>query len=178
MKHRLVPILMAAALAGPAGLVAAAPHGHAHEHGVVRVQVGVDGPRLELALQAPLDSLLGFERAPRTDAERRAAEQALATLRQPQSWLQPDAAAGCTLETSNVDPGVLAPGAPAPRDGHAEVEASYAWRCAQPQALRGLEIGLFDAFRRLQRIEVEVADANGQGRSTLKRPARVVKLQR
>ena len=34
-----------------------------------------------MALELPLDSLLGFERAPRTDAERKAAADVLARLR-------------------------------------------------------------------------------------------------
>ena len=174
MKRLLYGLLILAAQAAQAAT--AAPH--AHEHGVVRVQLGVEGERLEVALQAPLDSLLGFERAPRTEAERRAAAQALAALRQPQPWLKPEAAAACTLAETTVDAGVLEAGAPAPRDGHAEVEAGYAFRCAQPQALRSLELGLFEAFSRIQRIEVQLAGANGQGRSTLKRPARVVKLQK
>jgi len=44
--------------------------------------------------------------------------------------------------------------------------------------LRTLELGLFDTFKRMQRIEVQVAGAPGQGKTTLKRPVRTVKLVR
>jgi hypothetical protein len=176
MNRRLAPILSAAALAVLACTVSAAPH--VHEHGVVQLQISIEGERVDVALQAPLDSLLGFERAPRTDAERRAAAEALSTLRQPQSWLKPEAAAACALTQSSVDAGVLEAGAQAPRDGHAEVEAAYALRCTQPQALSSLEVGLFEVFKRIQRIEIQTAGANGQGRSTLKRPARMVQLHK
>ena len=65
---RLTPILLAL-LAVPVGAAAQ----HAHEHGRLRLAIAIDGEQLSIALEAPLDSLVGFERAPRTDAERRSA---------------------------------------------------------------------------------------------------------
>ena len=48
----------------------------------------------------------------------------------------------------------------------------------QPVELRNLEVGLFDAFKRIQRIDVQVAGPKGQSKLTLKRPARSIKLVR
>ena len=50
--------------------VLAAQPAHAHVHGAVQLDVAVDGPTLTLTLEAPLDSVVGFERAPRTAAEK------------------------------------------------------------------------------------------------------------
>lgn len=149
----------------------------AHEHGVMKLDVAVEGDRLSLSMEAPLDNFLGFERAPRTDAERKAAADVLARLRAPAGLFTADAAAQCTLATAEVQAPVLEPGAkPGKDDGHADLDASYEFKCAQPQQLRTLDVGLFDAWRRIQRIEVQVAGPKGQSKVTLRRPARSVPL--
>ena len=179
-------------------LAASAAHaGKAHEHGVVRLDVSVEGSRLTIDMVAALDNWLGFERAPRTDAERKAAAEVLARLRNPQQGTPlfvPDAAAQCQLVKAEVLAPVLEPGAqPAAKSAtapasppaahksggeHADLEASYTFQCAQPTPLRTLELGLFDAYKRIQRIHVQVAGPKGQSKVTLKRPARSVTLVR
>jgi hypothetical protein len=157
--------------------------GHAHEHGKVVLELALDGPQLTIELEAPLDSLLGFERAPRTDAERKAAAQVLARLRQPGGavpLLAPDPAAQCQWVSATVQaPALETPAAGASGgDGHADVVASYQFTCAQPGALQNLDVGLFDAFRRIQRLDAQVAGPRGQHKISLKRPARSLKLWR
>ena len=177
MKRHARILLLVAAVAASAA--AAAPH--AHQHGAVKLAVAIDGEQLSIAMEAPLDSLLGFERAPRNDAERRAATDLLARLRGGTAALfQPDAAAQCALVQAEVRAGVLepAPKAASAEDDHADLDADYTFKCAQPGQLRKLELGLFDAFKRLRRIEVQVAGPKGQRKLTLERPARSVELQR
>lgn len=156
--------------------------GKAHEHGALKLDVAVEGNRLTIAMEAPLDNLLGFERAPRTDAERKAAVQVLARLRSTDKsalLFTPDAAAQCTLGKTEVQAPVLEPGAKlAAQDGHADLDATYEFSCAQAGELRSLDVGLFDAYQRIQRIDVQVAGAKGQWKVTLRRPARSVKLAR
>ena len=196
--HRITRpnILAAGAIALVMATLPAAHAGKAHEHGVAKVDVAVEGNKLTVALQSPLDSLLGFERAPRTDAERKAAADMLARLRSGGALFKADAAAQCTLSKAEVSAPVLEAAGTAPAAGtaakapaagaaakasegeHADLDASYEYTCAQPQQLRTLDLGLFDAFRRMQRIEVQVAGAQGQSKATLKRPARTVALVR
>jgi Protein of unknown function (DUF2796) len=173
-------IALAFALGGGAGPAWAA--GKAHEHGAVKLDVAVEGNKLTIALEAPLDNLLGFERAPRTDAERKAAADVLARLRSPDKGkplFAADAAAQCTLAKAEVQAPTLEPGAKsAAQDEHADLDASYEFTCAKPDELRTLEVGLFDAYKRTQRIDVQVAGPKGQAKATLKRPARKVQLAR
>ena len=167
--------------------------GKAHEHGVVRLDVSVEGSKLTIDMVAALDNWLGFERAPRNDAERKAAAEVLARLRNPQQGaplFATDAGAQCQLTLAEVSAPVLEPGAkpvskPAtapnspPKGGeHADLEARYTFLCAQPTQLRTLEVGLFDIYRRVQRIHVQVAGPKGQSKATLRRPARSVTLTR
>jgi hypothetical protein len=154
--------------------------GKAHEHGAVKLDVAIDGAVLTVLMEAPLDNLLGFERAPRTDAERKAAAEVLARLRSPGALLAADAAAQCTLSKAEVQAPVLepVPGAKPAPDEHADLDASYTFTCARPAELRALQLGLFDAYKRIQRIDVQVAGPQGQSKLSLKRPARSVTLVR
>ena len=202
--HRTRHVLVSAAL-----LMATwcAHAGKPHEHGVVRLDVSVDGSTLNIDMVAALDNWLGFERAPRTDAERKAAAEVMARLRNPQQGtplFTTDAGAQCQLTLAEVAAPVLEPGAkpaaktdaapvapvtptaaptpsttPSPQGGeHADLEARYTFQCAQPTQLRTLELGLFDAYKRIQRIHVQVAGPKGQSKVTLRRPARSVTLTR
>ena len=172
----------------------AAYAGKAHEHGVVRLDVSIEGPRVTIDMTAALDNWLGFERAPRTDAERKAAAEVLTRLRSPNQGaplFALNTQAQCQLAQAEVSAPVLEPAAkpaaapaapppPATKGGaeHADLEASYSFQCAQPAQLRSLDLGLFDAYKRIQRIEVQVAGPKGQAKVTLRRPARSVTLTR
>ena len=63
-------------------------------------------------------------------------------------------------------------------DEHADLDASIDFSCAVPGQLKALDLGLFDAFPRINRIDVQVAGASGQLKQTLRRPARTVRLTR
>ena len=156
--------------------------GKAHEHGVMKLDVAIEGSTLSIAIDSPLDSFLSFERAPRTDAERKAAADLLTRLRGPDKGaplFSPDAAAQCTLTKAEVDAPVLeAPKPAAVQSVHADLTASYTYACAQPGQLKSLGVGLFDVWRRLGRIDVQVAGPQGQSRQTLTRAARSIKLER
>lgn len=185
-QRRGLQILCAGALAGVVWSGAAVA-GKAHVHGVVQVNVAIDGPQLRIDLDAPLDNLLGFERAPRTPAERQAAAELLTSLRQPATGARlfaPPPGAACVPTEAEVsapalEPAAARPGAGQPQDpAHADLAASYSFRCQQPAALSGLQTGLFDAYRRIQRIEVLVAGPQGQVRQVLKRPQQQIRLAR
>lgn len=172
MKQALVAFL--AGLLFPCVPVLAAG---AHVHGNARVDIAIEGGELTIALDMPLDGLVGFERAPRTEAERNAAAAALARMREGDTLFRPSAQAQCKLSKVTVTAPVLEPGhKPQAGSEHADLEASYVFACAQPAALAALDIALFDAFKRLQRIDIQAALPHGQSKATLRRPARQFKL--
>lgn len=150
--------------------------GQAHVHGQARLDIVLDGPVLTIALEAPLDGIVGFEHAPRTPAQKQLAEKALATLKDPARLFTLPAEAQCRPEATEVEAPVLQ-GADA-KDGHGDLDARWTYRCAAPARLRALEQGLFEAFPRLRRLDVQLAGPQGQGKATLRRPVRAVPLQR
>jgi hypothetical protein len=162
-------------------LLALAPHAEAqkpHQHGIAKLDVALDGKRLVVAFDTPLDNLVGYERAPKNDAERKAADAAVATLKDGASIIRTDPAAQCGVRSVEIHSDVLKLGKPGTKAaaGHADLEALYELDCAAAPA--HLDLGLFQAFKRLSRIEVQTATAKGQRTTTLKRPATRIELTR
>lgn len=153
---------LAAALALGAGAAAAGPH----EHGVGQMQVAVDGRMLAIAVRLPAKDLVGFERAPRTDAERTRIEDARKALADP-ALFRPAAAAKCAVASA---PSASAPafsGKAGAADDHVDFEAAHLFECAEPGALAALEHGVFKAFPRIKQLEVQAVTAKGQRQATL-----------
>lgn len=156
----------------------------AHVHGVGELRIAVDGPELVIDLESPLDNLLGFEHAPRTDRERAAVRAMAAKLRQSQTMFAATAAARCTstkveLGSSALPPELLgeppaATAAPDP-DGHADLDASFAFRCEVPERLQGIDVGLLQAFPGFRRLNVSVAGPKSQSAVVLTPPQRAVR---
>lgn len=188
MTHRRVPRHAALALALSVTWVGAAQAAGAHQHGVARLEVAADGNTLTITLDTPLDNLLGYERGPRTDAERKAVQAMAQRLRNAATLVVPAAAAGCQLQGVDLASDVIAPAllaaapapgaaptaapaaAPAAAGGHADLEASFRFQCAQPQALKSLDVaGLFQAYPRLKLLDAALA-APGVQRGAKLRP--------
>ena len=149
-----------------------------HVHGQAELEVAVEGASLTVTLRSPLDSLLGFERAPRTAGQKAAAETLLQRLRDPAALFKPSAAAQCVPASTEIDAPVLgvtpagAAGAkPADKDAHAELVSTMQFRCEQPAQLRALDVALFEQYRRLHRIEARIVGPRGQSSARLT-PAR------
>ena len=166
--------LAAAALAPPAF---GAP---AHEHGVARLDVGVEATRVVLFLDTPLDNLLGFEHAPRTEAERQKADAAVASLRDAAALFRIDPAAGCTLAKVELRSGALGLGKvdAAAKEGHGDLEGQIEFQCTAGSKASFVEVRLWDAFAGFKRLDLQVATPRGQMKATLRRPQTRVALAR
>lgn len=170
------------------GMACACPFGaeqKAHMHGVASLQVAVDAGRVTLLLDTPLENLLGFESAPRTEKQKAAVKLMSERLTRAESLLVLTPGARCMVESSSVEAPVLgmrsagaapeknrsnlpASGAKGHKEksgkneGHAELSAQFVFRCADPAKLAGLEAHLFEAFRGMRRLDVQVVGPKGQ----------------
>jgi hypothetical protein len=153
-----------------------------HAHGVAELRVAVDGKRLHIELESPLDNLVGFEHEPKTARERAALAAAEETLRGGDALFVLPAEAGCVLaavelespypQTAGDDPGRA-------RDeekGHSDMDVTYEYNCANPAALNAMRVNLSEAFPRMQRILAETATPAGQGKATLDQSRRTLPL--
>jgi len=174
----LRPLMILGALLLPvAGAFAAGPH----EHGVVKLDVAVEPGRVTLLMESPLANLVGFERAPRTDAERQRVDAALSILNAAATLFKIDPAAGCTPGTVEMNAAALGdeykPGATPPDAGHADLDASFSFKCKKVVP-SFVDIGLFAAFPGVQRIDVQLITGNAQSKRTLTRPTARLSLTR
>lgn len=143
----------------------AAPQHKAHQHGAARLEVSIDGGMLQIALEGPAENFLGFEHAPRTDAQKKTVARVEEQLKQPAQLCTPAAAAECQAQTPRV--GIKLP-PPGSKETHSEVEAEWRWQCGRPAALGHIDVGLFKAFPRLKELRVQAATAQGQKTAVLK----------
>ncbi|MDR0735631.1 MAG: DUF2796 domain-containing protein [Zoogloeaceae bacterium] len=169
--------------AGSAFSVLAQEHA-AHVHGEAHLDVAQEGDTLSLQLESPLDNLLGFEHAPRNTAEEAQARRMSAKLRAADGLFAPTPAADCKLEKVTLESSALTPEllgetgsghaeeheeehAHEGEEGHADLDALWQFRCARPEALRSVEIRLFQSFPGLRELEVQAVTPNGQRGATL-----------
>ena len=147
-------------------LPALAEKGHVHGEG--SLEVVIDKGTLSLRLELPLDVAVGFERAPRDDKEKAALVAARQALSDP-ALFAPTPAAGCKAEPALIEMPKFEGRKPA---DHADIDASYEYRCAVPAALKSVETTIFKSFKRLYRLEAKRAGPAGQsaGRLTPKAP--------
>ena len=144
---------------------AAYAHGKKHVHGEGRLDVAVDKENLSLNLELPLDVAVGFERKPKNDKEKATLEAAGKILQDAGFLWVVNPSAGCQLISAQV-------GLPKFDGGHADIDASYTYRCANPSDLKTIATSLFKSFKRLYRLEVQHVGDKGQGaiRLTPKNP--------
>lgn len=161
---RILPFACLAAFSTTPALAA-----DAHVHGQARLTVALDGASLTLALESPLDSLLGFEHMPRSAKDKAAVARVAKLLNQPGELFVPTPAAGCKAGAVKLESPVLeARPKAAAKHGHdherqhADLDGEFTFTCAQPGLLHSLEVKLFDAFPGLKRLDVEVATGKGQ----------------
>ena len=150
--------------------LSAAAHPHAHTHGLMALDVAVDARTITLAIAAPLDSFLGFERAPRNAAERQQVADMVARLKAADKLFQPDAAAACQLATVDLESPALGLGAAhghGEKDEHADIAVDIVFTCAKAAAARFIDVKLFDAYPRLRSIDTQVAAPQGQFKRSL-----------
>lgn len=145
----------------------------AHEHGVAKLNVVLDGNTLELELDSPAMNLVGFEHAASTDADKAKVAAARQQLEQPLKLFGLAQAAGCKDEAQELQSPLFGDAAHADDDGdahehehghqHADVNAHYQFTCATPAKLAQLDLRpLFKTFPQTQKINVQLIGPNGQ----------------
>ena len=182
--HALIALAVALATALPAAAAERREAGK-HEHGAGELRVAIDGGDVEVELEGPAANFVGFEHAPRTAAEQRAIDAALATLGAPAQLFAWPAAAGCRPAGTEVTGPEY--GADDDHDDHeaadhadevhTEFSAVYAFRCTNPAALDGLRVLVFAKFPGTARLAAGVVGPAGQSGATLTPASPVLPLR-
>lgn len=151
---------------------------HAHVHGIATLGIAVERNIVTIQFESPLDSLIGFEHRPNTAAERESVTALQARLKTPTNLFRLTPAAECKLDKAEAESGLFQEPAAGASNEHADLDASFSFRCEHIDRLVAIDTGLFDAYPRLQKMTIVVATAKGQFKHDLKRPDRTVVLTR
>lgn len=143
----------------------------AHQHGIGQLDLALEGNQLLLVLEMPAEDLLGFEHAPRDQAQRARLDEVRATLAQADQLFQLSGSAHCKLSSVELHSSLFArsanPGEPAPAGGHADIRAQYQYHCTRPEQLRHLDAVLFRHFPGSERLRVQAVTPRGQASGEL-----------
>ena len=143
----------------------------AHEHGVAKLNVVLDGNTLELELDSPAMNLVGFEHAASSDADTAKVAAVRQQLEQPSKLFGLASAAGCKDDQQALESPLFGDAAKADDDGdehekghmHSDINAHYQLTCATPEKLTQLDLApLYKAFPATQKINVQLIGPNGQ----------------
>lgn len=153
------------AFAGAAPLHAQAK---AHTHGLATLDIVIEGRTGTLAFRAPAEDIIGFEREPRTPAERWQRDLALLRLQtRMREMVRFDPSLGCTIKATEVH------GGKEDHDhdddghegGHAEVHGEFALACQQSPAGKDIRFAFSTVFPTIRTVQVQLlADDRQDGR--------------
>jgi hypothetical protein len=140
------------------------------------MDIAVEGNSLHISVKVPLESLLGYERAPRNTAEKAAAAALLDRFRTGQPVLALPSRAQCK-EAAPAQ--VRAPLIEGQGGGdHGDLQAQYRLDCAQIGELRQIDVSLFDLATGIKRVRAQIIGPKGQSQSVLRRNKRQLQLGR
>ncbi|QLI81051.1 DUF2796 domain-containing protein [Chitinibacter fontanus] len=141
-------------------LVSQAHEHAAHVHGAAEIDVAIEGKKLLITLESPADNLLGFERAPKTEAEKAKLKAVTEQLNQAATLFVPDAAAQCKAATPVVN-------MPSFKKGeHSDIDAEYSFDCQSVPS--SVALSLWKNFPNFKKLNANLATAKGQKQLSLK----------
>lgn len=171
MIKPIISVFFAAGAASISPALIAAPHAHAHGKG--EMEMTVQNGMIRAIFKTPMDSLVGFEHAPTTDAQKQAVAQLKTRLADPARFFAPSAAAQCTAGAAEFSSAMFTGQV---SGKHSDLEYRFSFKCANQSALKSLEAVLFADYPRLHEIRVLVVTDKGQRATTLKKKNRSIAL--
>jgi hypothetical protein len=151
----------------------------AHEHGVARMDLALEGQKVEITLETPLANVLSFEHAPETEAQKKEVHAVAAVMQKAESLFIFPVEAQCrveevSLKSEAIEHTLLAPNAPVHKEKnhsdeknhakemHADLDVEVSFLCSRPEKIDSVTVDLFRAFPNLREIEVRMVTRKGQ----------------
>ncbi|XKH01848.1 DUF2796 domain-containing protein [Marinobacter nauticus] len=165
--HQFSAFLLALTLGASATMSLAANNPDSHQHGHARLQMAIEGERIDLFLTSPAANLVGFEQAPATEAQREKVRTVRAWARQTPMVTSADRP--CTVTDVSVHATWPHRGAKHTHEneGHADLEINQSLNCPGLSESTELETTLMAQFPLLKQVEVQWVGPQGQGGALL-----------
>jgi Protein of unknown function (DUF2796) len=134
----------------------------AHQHGMGRLDIAIEGTTVSMALEAPADDIVGFEHIAKSPAETATVEAAKTKLTDPMAVFQVSKAAGCSVLKAEVKFETEVKDKKDGHDGHAEVTAEYTLTCSNIAEVKAIEFLYFNAFKGAEALKVNLIGPTAQ----------------
>lgn len=146
----------------------------AHVHGVGELDVVSEGNGVSVSLFSPLNNVLGFERTPKTSAEKEKATKAVSLLKAG-SIVAFNPEAKCTRVDAVLTSDVLNPHSHGPDDkpqqhsdsDHSDILMRWEFQCENPRQLQTLTVRVFSLFPLFNELQAQVVMPGRQMGTTL-----------
>lgn len=132
--------------------------GEAHVHGAAEMVASVEAPGLVIGFSSAMYNIVGFERAPANDEEWTALESAAVLLAAPgQEMIGIPAQAGCIFTNAKTvfrDAEGVEFDTLTRQTAARHVDVEWVFTCTNPSALGEIKLGVFEAFSRLESVDL------------------------
>ena len=135
-----------------------APGGHVHGSSTLRIRV--DGPRLMIQLEGPAGNFIGFEHPPVEPEETAQLAMTLDVLRAGNNLFLTPPAAACRMASAAASPPEYQSDGRTP--GHADLKASWDFRCGNPAALMWIDAQVLALFPGTKQLAASSVTPSGQ----------------
>ena len=130
-----------------------------HEHGHAKMQIAMENNIINIEVDVPGESIVGFEHAAKTDEQKAAVAAAIKQLSDADAVFKLPSAAGCKVASADVE---------LHQEGdHNAFEAAYQFTCSNLAAATSLETNLFVLYPSIEEIDVDYIATSGQGSGEL-----------
>jgi len=146
----------------------------AHEHGVGRLDVVLEGRTLEFELDSPAMNIVGFEHAASSAEDKAKLAAAKEVLLKPHALFSVPEAAECTVVAQKLESPLFGDKPDADDDHdheaggpeeheHSEIHGTYKFTCNVPAVLKTLDLTqIFKSFPATQKLQVQLISPKGQ----------------
>jgi ABC-type Zn2+ transport system substrate-binding protein/surface adhesin len=177
----------------------------AHEHGVASLNMVLEREHLIIELDSPAANIVGFEHLPNSAGDFAALAEARKQLLQADALFAIADAAGCSLEEAEAESPLFeadvdaaehehhdeahhdehaehAGGAHAEHghadhgSAHSDIQASFHFNCANPDAIKQIEVKLFEMFPRIEKLLLQAITPRGQRGGELTPAQNIIRL--
>jgi hypothetical protein len=159
------------------------PVQQAHLHGSAELTLALEGNALEISIQSPAASIVGFEHNATSKKHIKAVEQARVKLESSDLFLF--FGSDCRLKQAKVDMSSVIEQVSQyhhdhgdkDRDSHSEINASYSYECSTGENLEALSVDLISLFPAIETLEVMWLTDSQQGAIKLTAKSNIIRIR-
>lgn len=144
---------------------------HAHEHGAIKFGMAIENNIIEIDMDGPAESFLGFEYAPKTEKEKKIlSDLKLQWSKNLDLFIGFDKKLGCKVTEASFEQIIENAG-----DSHSAIEATAKLSCIQKANGSNMTVSLKKMFKNIKKLSIEILGTETKSIKITK-PVQIVKI--